>query len=199
MGNNTSQPTGHYHAGPQYQPPPTHFNHRHTLRETQHFRGGYTLRDPPKKKKMGLVGVPEYSPPNHHGSSNGYGLSTAAAQAAYSAPPSTGFAPQPAPQTYFNHGHSLRNTHFAPPQTISQPAHQHFSHGYSLRDTPNMAAFSSSKHSRSSKKFNSWTAPPQTLSQPTHQHFSHGHSLRNAPVQDQWSNSGKKRRSKKWW
>ncbi|KAF5634720.1 hypothetical protein F25303_8739 [Fusarium sp. NRRL 25303] len=139
MGNNPSHATGHYRAGPQYQAPPTHFSRGHTLRETQHFKGGYTLRDPPKKKKMGLVGVPEYTPqslsPRHSRLSTGRnGLAAAAAQTAYS---------PPAQQQYYSSPQQSRTTGLGsravPQHNFSQPARQHFSHGHSLRNNPQLS------------------------------------------------------------
>ncbi|KAF5673675.1 hypothetical protein FCIRC_7937 [Fusarium circinatum] len=158
MGNNPSQPTGHYQAGPQYQAPPTHFNRGYTMRETQHFRGGYSLRDPPKKKKMGLVGVPEYSPPNHARYSQGSDLGIAAARAAFS------HAPQSFPQS---------SSAAAPIAWTPPPSKKHFKQGHSLRNTPNVS-FASPEPSH----FSSRAAPQQTFSQPAHKPFSHRYSLR---------------------
>ncbi|KAF5649662.1 hypothetical protein F52700_558 [Fusarium sp. NRRL 52700] len=171
MGNESSTPAGHYRAGPQYQAPPTHFNRGYTMRETQHFKGGYTLRDSPKKKKMGLVGVPEYSPPQHVSQP-----AIAAAQAAWTAPPAK----------HSKQRHSHRATAaYSPPQTFSQPSvvaaptewmppapKQHFKHGYSLRNNHDVSSFSNPKSSR----FGSREAQQQACSQPASQSFSHGHS-----------------------
>ncbi|KAF5988639.1 hypothetical protein FBULB1_1372 [Fusarium bulbicola] len=195
MGNNPSQPTGHYQAGPQYQAPPTHFNRGYTMRETQHFRGGYSLRDPPKKKKMGLVGVPQYSSPNHSRYSQGSDLGVAAARAAFSHAPQTFSQPSsaaapiawtpPPSKKHFKHGQSLRDTpnvSFTYPEPSSAAAptpwtppqsKKHFKHGHSLRNTPNVS-FASPEPSH----FGSRAAPQQTFSQPAHKPFSHGYSLR---------------------
>ncbi|KAF5250108.1 hypothetical protein FANTH_4661 [Fusarium anthophilum] len=188
MGNNPSQPTGHYQVGPQYQAPSTHFNRGYTMRETEHFRGGYTLRDPPKKKKMGLIGVPEYSPPSHSRYSQGSDLGVAAARAAFSQP-SSAAAPiawtPPQSKKHFRHGHSLRDTpnvSFTYPEPSSAAAptpwtppqsKKHLKHGHSLRNPPNVS-FTNPEPSH----FRSRVAPQQTFSQPAHQPFSHGYSLR---------------------
>ncbi|KLO81663.1 uncharacterized protein LW93_6815 [Fusarium fujikuroi] len=181
MGNNPSQPTGHYRAGPQYQAPPTHFNRGHTLRETQYFRGGYTLRDPPKKKKMGLVGVPEHTPqslsPRRSRLSTGRnGLAVAAAQTAYLPPPQhnlqCGYSPGTTPSVSSlgssRHSRSSRGRNglaAAAAQTAYSPP-------------PQQQCTSSPQHSRTIG-LSSRAVPQHNFSQPARQHFSHGHSLRN--------------------